>query len=168
MESTRTSISELPPYQLSRTVSSDTTATAPPPYTATYTPSSQAGAASAGDTAAAGATTTSNQAQPQPRRQQQRQAAASSSSTAIPEADEEQDPESSSSSSLSPFKYLASAKDAYRSHKAAKEADRKVQFYQNIYGFVPKNVMTEAEWKAARKKAPVHRKPFRARGYWVH
>lgn len=38
--------------------------------------------------------------------------------------------------------------------KKAKEAAKKVDFYEKHYGFVPKNVMTEAEWKKARKDAP--------------
>jgi hypothetical protein len=170
MDSTRTSISELPSYESACTSTSDTT-TAPPPYTyrASQAEARSVGAA-AGDTTTAD-TTTGNQPQPQ---RQQRQAASASASASTSRTNQEPESSSSSSSSSStrPLKYtqqglLASAKDAYRSHKAAKDASRKVQFYEQIYGFVPKNVMTEAEWKAARKKAPVVKKEFRARGYWV-
>jgi hypothetical protein len=56
---------------------------------------------------------------------------------------------SPSSSSL-----LGRIRDAYVERRRAKEAQRKVDFYEDIYGFVPKNVMTQAEWRLARERAP--------------
>ncbi|KAH6677897.1 hypothetical protein F5X68DRAFT_213389 [Plectosphaerella plurivora] len=58
---------------------------------------------------------------------------------------------SSASSSLNPFSNL---KTAYQEKQRAKLAAKKVDYYEKIYGFVPKNVMTEAEWKDARDRAP--------------
>ena len=49
--------------------------------------------------------------------------------------------------SLSPFARL---KDKLEERRG----QRKVDFYMKQYGFVPKNVMTEAEWKRAKKQAP--------------
>ncbi|KFH41563.1 hypothetical protein ACRE_077070 [Hapsidospora chrysogenum ATCC 11550] len=59
-------------------------------------------------------------------------------------------PSSSSSSSS----ILGRIRDAYVERRMAKEAQRKVDFYEDIYGFVPKNVMTQAEWRLARERAP--------------
>lgn len=35
-----------------------------------------------------------------------------------------------------------------------KKLAKKVDWYERHYGFVPRNVMTEAEWQAARDRAP--------------
>lgn len=62
---------------------------------------------------------------------------------------------------------LTRLRESIAEKRRAKEAQRKVDFYQDIYGFVPKNVMTEAEWRQARDRAPkvkVHT-PLRARVY---
>lgn len=53
---------------------------------------------------------------------------------------------------------------AYKDKRRAKEAARKVDLYERLYGFVPKNVMTEAEWRDARGRVPKTKVPFRARG----
>jgi hypothetical protein len=59
--------------------------------------------------------------------------------------------ESTSSSAVS---FIQKAKASYSEKRKAKEAAKKVDFYEKMYGFVPKNVMSEAEWKKAREKAP--------------
>ncbi|KAL6862641.1 hypothetical protein ACO1O0_002878 [Amphichorda felina] len=56
--------------------------------------------------------------------------------------------------------YLERLRDALAEKKRAREARRKVDFYQRIYGFVPKNVMTEAEWRRAKERAPKEKVPF--------
>jgi hypothetical protein len=61
---------------------------------------------------------------------------------------------SPSRTDTSPFAFVKNMAQSYEEKKKAKEAARKVDFYQDIYGFVPKNAMTEAEWKLARKRAP--------------
>ncbi|TPX12838.1 uncharacterized protein E0L32_006718 [Thyridium curvatum] len=84
---------------------------------------------------------------------------ASSSSPPPPPPPAEASSSSSSrggSSSSNPFNLIRSAKEAYE----ARQANKKVDYYEKMYGFVPKNVMTEAEWKRARKEAPRERKPF--------
>jgi hypothetical protein len=69
------------------------------------------------------------------------------------------------SSSSNPFSNL---KTAYKEKQRAKMAAKKVDYYEKIYGFVPKNVMSEAEWKDARDRAPKVKKPteFGARSYF--
>jgi hypothetical protein len=52
---------------------------------------------------------------------------------------------------------LARYRDA-RNAKAAKKAQRKVDFYERYYGCVPRNVMTNEEWENARKRTPVEKK----------
>ncbi|DAA76769.1 TPA_exp: Uncharacterized protein A8136_6998 [Trichophyton benhamiae CBS 112371] len=39
-------------------------------------------------------------------------------------------------------------------HSFTRNKETKVDFYLKNYGFVPKNVMTEAEWAKARRDAP--------------
>ncbi|KFA64617.1 hypothetical protein S40285_10160 [Stachybotrys chlorohalonatus IBT 40285] len=51
----------------------------------------------------------------------------------------------------SPFSLL---KDAVTGRRAASAAQRKVDYYEKTYGFVPKNAMTEEEWRRAREAAP--------------
>lgn len=53
---------------------------------------------------------------------------------------------------------------AYKEKRRAKEAARKVDYYERLYGFVPKNVMTEAEWRDARERIPKTKVPFKPRG----
>jgi hypothetical protein len=67
-------------------------------------------------------------------------------------------PEAASTRKPSATSFLTSARDALTSCRRGKDLDRKVQFYEKMYGFVPKNVMSEAEWAAARKAAPKERK----------
>ncbi|KAI0485537.1 hypothetical protein F4859DRAFT_386861 [Xylaria cf. heliscus] len=50
--------------------------------------------------------------------------------------------------------FFTAAKKKYDEKKKAKEIAEKVDYYEKIYGFVPKNAMTEAEWKRARDAAP--------------
>lgn len=64
-------------------------------------------------------------------------------------------------SSSSPLSFIKNAKHAYDDKKKAKEAARKVDYYQKNYGFVPKNVMSEAEWKRAKENAPKEKVPFK-------
>lgn len=63
-------------------------------------------------------------------------------------------PSSSAAKSRSPLSLVRDATQAYSDKKKAKQAARKVDFYEKIYGFVPKNAMSEAEWKRARENAP--------------
>lgn len=63
-------------------------------------------------------------------------------------------PSSSAAKSRSPLSLVRDATQAYSDKKKAKAAARKVDFYEKIYGFVPKNAMSEAEWKRARENAP--------------
>jgi hypothetical protein len=42
--------------------------------------------------------------------------------------------------------------ESYAQRKRAKEAVRKVDYYEKMYGFVPRNVMTQAEWRDARRR----------------
>lgn len=60
----------------------------------------------------------------------------------------------STSTSNSTIDKIKSLKHAYSQKKAAEKEAKKVDFYLKNYGFVPKNVMTEAEWERARKNAP--------------
>ena len=85
--------------------------------------------------------TTTTSSNPEP---SQTAAAAAAAAAAAPTP-----PSSSSSSSI-----LGRIRDAYVERRMAKEAQRKVDFYEDIYGFVPKNVMTQAEWRLARERAP--------------
>lgn len=87
----------------------------------------------------------------------------SSSSTLAPPAWDDSAQASSSTScaasssqakTRSPLSLVRNASQAYSDRKKAKEAARKVDYYEKIYGFVPKNVMTKAEWKRAREEAP--------------
>jgi hypothetical protein len=50
--------------------------------------------------------------------------------------------------------FLKELKESYAEKKKAKDAERLVDFYEKKYGFLPKNVMTESEWKNARARAP--------------
>ena len=59
---------------------------------------------------------------------------------------------------------LKRAKQAHEDWRSARESARKVDFYEKTYGFVPKNVMTEAEWRAARERAPKEKVPFTPAG----
>ncbi|KAL2105778.1 hypothetical protein VUR80DRAFT_7769 [Thermomyces stellatus] len=59
--------------------------------------------------------------------------------------------------------FIHNAAQAYKDKRRAKEATRKVNYYQKLYGFVPKNAMTEAEWRDAREKVPKTKVPFRPR-----
>ena len=70
-------------------------------------------------------------------------------------------PQRESSSGLS---FLQKAKQAHGDWKSARDSARKIDFYEKTYGFVPKNAMTEAEWKAARSRAPKEKVPFKAAG----
>lgn len=76
--------------------------------------------------------------------------AAGPSSSATPTAS------ASASSSSNPFSNL---KAAYQEKQRAKLAAKKVDYYEKLYGFVPKNVMTELEWKDSRDRAPKVKKP---------
>ncbi|KAK2759757.1 hypothetical protein FQN54_002491 [Arachnomyces sp. PD_36] len=78
-------------------------------------------------------------------------AEAPSTSTA-PASSPQPEPESSLS-------FMGNMKKAYDDKKKAKEAAKKVDFYEKMYGFVPKNVMSEAEWKQAKKDAPKVKAP---------
>lgn len=49
---------------------------------------------------------------------------------------------------------MKGVKQAYWYRRRVKEAARKVDFYENMYEFVPKNAMTEAEWRDAKERAP--------------
>ncbi|KAG7147883.1 hypothetical protein HYQ46_003256 [Verticillium longisporum] len=66
-----------------------------------------------------------------------------------------------SSSSRNPFTYL-------RDKKREREATKKVDFYEKHYGFVPKNVLTEAEWKRIRKEAVKVKVPVKMRSKGYH
>lgn len=46
---------------------------------------------------------------------------------------------------------------AFNENKESRAAKKKVDYYEKLYGFVPKNVMTEAEWSRSRKEAPKER-----------
>lgn len=48
---------------------------------------------------------------------------------------------------------------SFKDKRRAKESAKKVDYYEKMYGFVPKNVMTEAEWRDARDRAPKVKKP---------
>ena len=67
----------------------------------------------------------------------------------VPAADSSKKP-----GSKSPIALFKSAVESYEEKRRAREAKRKVDFYEKLYGFVPKNAMTEAEWRAAREKMP--------------
>ena len=70
----------------------------------------------------------------------------------------------------SPLSFVRSAKQAYEERREAREAKRKVDFYEKIYGFVPKNVMSEAEWRKARERAPKEKSSAswrRSNVYWL-
>ncbi|EGD94342.1 hypothetical protein TESG_01862 [Trichophyton tonsurans CBS 112818] len=56
---------------------------------------------------------------------------------------------STSTSTSSTIDKLKAIKDSF-----TRKETRKVDFYLKNYGFVPKNVMTEAEWAKARRDAP--------------
>lgn len=55
-----------------------------------------------------------------------------------------------STSTSSTIDKLKAIRDSFTHRKET----RKVDFYLKNYGFVPKNVMTEAEWAKARRDAP--------------
>ena len=59
--------------------------------------------------------------------------------------------------------FIQNATQAYKDKRRAKEAARKVDYYERLYGFVPKNAMTQAEWRDARERVPKTKVPFRAR-----
>ncbi|KAI0205635.1 hypothetical protein F4808DRAFT_409747 [Astrocystis sublimbata] len=59
----------------------------------------------------------------------------------------------SSSTSL-----FTAIKQKHNRKKKGKEIEKKVDLYERIYGFVPKNVMTEDEWRRAREAAPKTKK----------
>lgn len=44
--------------------------------------------------------------------------------------------------------------EAFSEKKNARAAQKKIDYYEKLYGFVPKNVMTEAKWSKSRKNAP--------------
>ncbi|KAF3354372.1 Putative oxidoreductase [Verticillium dahliae VDG1] len=52
--------------------------------------------------------------------------------------------------------------------KREREATKKVDFYEKHYGFVPKNVLTEAEWKRIRKEAVKVKVPVKMRSKGYH
>ncbi len=62
-----------------------------------------------------------------------------------------------------PMTLVQDAKQSYKDKRRAKEAVRKVDFYEKLYGFVPKNAMTEAEWRDARERAPKAKVPFKGK-----
>ncbi|KAI9167860.1 hypothetical protein HJFPF1_04000 [Paramyrothecium foliicola] len=95
--------------------------------------------------------------------------ASTSASTPAP-APAPSQPSAVASSSSSSQSFLASAKEAYKARRAAKDLDRKVEFYEKLYGFVPKNVMSEAEWKAAKSAAPKVKKKgqLKSTTYMMH
>ncbi|KAM5492458.1 hypothetical protein McaMca56_007023 [Microsporum canis] len=55
---------------------------------------------------------------------------------------------------LDPTSLIKTLKQTYNEKKKARESARRVDYYEKNYGFVPKNAMTEAEWKKARRDAP--------------
>ena len=59
--------------------------------------------------------------------------------------------------------FIKNATQLYKDKRRAKEAARKVDYYKKLYGFVPKNAMTEAEWRDARERIPKTKIPFKAR-----
>ena len=62
-----------------------------------------------------------------------------------------------------PLSFVKSSTQAYKDRRRAREARRKVDYYEKLYGFVPKNAMTEAEWRDARERVPGTTVPFRAK-----
>ena len=62
-----------------------------------------------------------------------------------------------------PSKFVQDMKQVYRDKRRAKEASRKVDFYEKMYGFVPKNAVTEAEWRDARERVPKTKVPFKGK-----
>lgn len=62
-----------------------------------------------------------------------------------------------------PMTLVRHAKQSYKNKRRVKEAARKVDFYEKLYGFVPKNAMTEAEWRDARERAPKAKVPFKGK-----
>lgn len=61
---------------------------------------------------------------------------------------------SSSSAQPSPSSFLRNPLRSISSYRRDRESRKKVDYYERVYGFVPKNVMSEAEWRAAREAAP--------------
>ncbi|KAM0330109.1 hypothetical protein ACHAQA_004281 [Verticillium albo-atrum] len=96
-----------------------------------------------------------------PLRQQSSSNVGASSSSSV-------DPSPAKSSSRSPLSFIKDASQAYSDRKREKEASKKVDFYEKHYGFVPKNVLTEAEWKRIRKDAVKVKAPTKvqAKGYF--
>ena len=80
------------------------------------------------------------------------------------EADGERTVAAAGPSSPTKPSLLKRAKQAHEDWRSARDSARKVDFYEKTYGFVPKNVMTEAEWRAARERAPKEKVPFTPAG----
>lgn len=66
---------------------------------------------------------------------------------------------SSQSKAESTFSSIQTLVRDYTERKKAKAAAKKVDYYEKKYGFVPKNAMTEAEWKRAKKNGPTVKVP---------
>lgn len=66
-----------------------------------------------------------------------------------------------------PMMLLQAAQQSYKNKRRVKEAARKVDFYEKLYGFVPKNAMTEAEWRDARERAQKTKVPSKGRSSGV-
>ncbi|KAH8885741.1 hypothetical protein GQ53DRAFT_353230 [Thozetella sp. PMI_491] len=80
-----------------------------------------------------------------------------------PAAEVESAPSPSSSArakASSHFSFMRDVKDRYTGKRQEKEAAKKVDVYEKLYGFVPKNAMSEEEWERARKAAPKVKVPF--------
>ncbi|KAM0276083.1 hypothetical protein ACHAQH_007102 [Verticillium albo-atrum] len=84
-------------------------------------------------------------------------------------------PSSSAPSSSAPSSSPAAASSSrnpityFMDKKREREATKKVDFYEKHYGFVPKNVLTEADWKRIRKNAPKVKVPAKTqitKGYF--
>lgn len=67
------------------------------------------------------------------------------------------------SSRKTPMSLIQNATQSFKDKRRAKEAARKVDYYEKLYGFVPKNAMTEAEWRDARERAPKTKRPFKGK-----
>ncbi|KXJ88736.1 hypothetical protein Micbo1qcDRAFT_177787 [Microdochium bolleyi] len=85
-------------------------------------------------------------------------ASSSSSPSPLPPPPFESSPWSSSSI------FSRTPRRHFQEWRRGKEAKKKVDFYENLYGFVPKNVMSEAEWRAAREAAPKTRAKGQLKG----